>query len=154
MNRRLCFLALLAGCVAPLNPVAVEVYEPSAIVRAEPTEILHPTGRTYALDPTLLQAEIARFLRTAGFTKLALLPPGAGGTPGARCFVFIGSQLMARPFEDDRDVETFTGERVLSYLELRDRAGTVIYRAVLIQGLSSALTEPRVAGALVGPLGP
>ena len=55
---------------------------------------------------------------------------------------------MARPFHDG----DFVGERVRAVDRRLDGRGGLLYEGVLVEGLSSSLTEARVAEALLRPL--
>jgi hypothetical protein len=116
------------------------------------------------MNPDVLQREVAKGLREAGFAEVVELPPGDAGVGRGRTAADVRAEWMERPPEDDGDFASpglaglgrprrrFTGERVRAVLELRDGRGRLLYRAVLIEDLSSALTEARVAEALLRPL--
>lgn len=140
---------LASGCAAPA--AFVEAYAPAALPRTEPLSVLHPAGQTFALDPARLQQEVALHLAWAGFTRVSLAAQGRSA-PGAFT-AMVRSELMPRPLEDyEGRIIPPLGERVLSILEIRDPGGAVVFRASLVEKLSSALTEVRVARELVRPL--
>ena len=145
MKRFALTLALAVGCAAQPH---VEVMVPEALAPSKSVAVVRPEGRSFGFDPDRLQGEIAKGLHRAGFDRVS--------TEGGRAdlVALASSELMARPLEDDGHftVERFRGERVLAVLEIRDSSGTVVYRAVRIDNLSSALTEARMAAVLVQPL--
>lgn len=143
---------LITGC-APLPDV--ERFIPEALSRGQTVAVVHPAGHAFALKPEMLQHEIAEGLRRAGFARVVELPEGDADRRGAPLVAVVRSELMARPLEGHDLVYPgyhFEGERVEAILELFDAAGRAVYRASRIDRLSSALTEAKVAGALIRPL--
>lgn len=148
-------LALAAGCAPRAH---VERLIPSALQRTSSVAVVHPGGHAFSFDPDVLQREIGDAFRQAGFERVHLL--GASERRDADLTALVESELMARPLEDDGDFGTrgplgrasFAGERVRVVLQILDRSGAIVYRATRIDGLSSALTEIKVAGALLRPL--
>lgn len=151
--KRLAWILLLASGCAPWPHV--ERYIPSAVARSAAVAVAHPAGRTFALDPDSLQREVGEGFRRAGFERVILLSQGASDRGGADLTATVGSELLARPLEDDglgTSRHSFAGERVGAVLQITDKSGTIVYRATRIERLSSALTEARVARALLRPL--
>jgi len=150
----LLLLAMTAGC----SPSArVETFQPLALDRSKPIAVVHPGGRTFALDPNRLQQEIANGLRRAGFGSVTTLTGSRSRDARFDLVATVSADLMARPLEDGRTLSdpyyySFQGERVRIVLEIADDSQVVVYRAVQIENLSSGLTEARAAQAVLQPL--
>ncbi len=141
-------LLLAAGCA----PRAV-VEEDVPFDRGQPTAVVHPAGKVWALNADVLQREIASRLRASGFRQVVALPQGASGVGLARLYVSVLSEQLPRPLEDrSYGMPWRGGERVKAVLRIHDARGALLYHAVWVEPLSSAFTEARVAETLVQPL--
>jgi hypothetical protein len=147
MKRLVIMLLLVAGCTPQPH---VEVMVPEALHPSKSVAVVNPDGRSFAFDSDKLRQAVAKELHRAGFDRVAT----GGGR--ADLVALVTSELMARPLENGGAgapyVDRFHGERVLAILEIRDPAGIVVYRAVRVENLSSALTEAKVAATLLRPL--
>lgn len=95
-------LTLLLGWAAGCAPWPhVEHHAPSDLERSAAVAVAHPVGHAFALDPDVLQREVAEGLRRAGFARVTLLRQGASDRAGADLLASVRSDLMARPLEDD-----------------------------------------------------
>jgi hypothetical protein len=145
---------MMAGC----SPTAmVETYSPLGLDRSKPIAVAFPGGRIFALDPNRLQQEIANGLRRAGFGSVTQLPGTRTHDARFELVATVSSELLVHPLEDSRGesdpyYSSFGGERVRVVLEITDSSQVVVYRAIQIEGVSSALTEARAAEALLRPL--
>lgn len=154
-------LALPMALAACASVAAVEAFDPAAADRRAPLAVRHPGGQTWALDADVLQREAVERLRGMGYADVRALPPGAAGEGRV---LILQSEQMARPLEDNGDFasgglqgmghprRTCAGERVRAVARLLDGRGGLLYQGVLVEGLSSSLTEARVAEALLRPL--
>src|SRR5262245_41226612 len=97
MKRVALLLTLAAGC-APAP--RVDALVPPALARSRTVAVAYPGGHSFALKPDVLQREVARGLRRAGFENVTMLAEGESGRGNAELLARVGSELMARPLEN------------------------------------------------------